>query len=191
MSQGDQSIANQAGAAFRADLNLELQAAISLSSGATAPATTYAYQHWADTTTGLLKQRNSSNSAWVTVLEIDTGTLPSKTLTLPTITDYIETAPTAVNSGTAQTISLTAGTVLRYTMTGNCTFTMPAATAGKSFIAMLTQDGTGSRTAAFTSVKWPGGVAPTITPTASTGFTMISFVSNGTNWYGNALLAFA
>jgi hypothetical protein len=67
MSQGDQSIANQAGAAFRADLNTELQALVSNSSGATAPGTTYAYQWWADTSTGLLKQRNAANSAWVIV----------------------------------------------------------------------------------------------------------------------------
>lgn len=118
-------------------------------------------------------------------------TLASPTITTPTVTDYIETAPTAVNTGTTQTISLTSGTVLRYTMTGNCTFTMPTATAGKSFITILTQDGTGSRTAVFTSVKWPGGTAPTLTTTATTGRDIIAFVSDGTNWYGTAVQAFA
>ena len=65
MSQHDFDIANQAGAPFRADLNLALQALASLNAGATAPATTYAYQPWYDTTLGLLKFRNGSNSAWV------------------------------------------------------------------------------------------------------------------------------
>lgn len=117
------------------------------------------------------------------------GTAP--TISTLTVTDYVETAPTAVNTGTTQTISLTSGTVLRYTMTGNCTFTMPTATAGKSFITILTQDATGSRTAVFTSVKWPAGTAPTLTTTASTGRDIIAFVSDGTNWYGTAVQAFA
>ena len=34
----------------------------------------YAYQWWADTTTGLLKLRNSANSAWISLRELD-GTL--------------------------------------------------------------------------------------------------------------------
>jgi hypothetical protein len=63
--QGDQAVANQAGASFRADMNAELQAIVSNSSGATAPATTYAYQFWADTTNGLLKQRNAANTNWM------------------------------------------------------------------------------------------------------------------------------
>lgn len=33
-------------------------------SGATAPATTWPYMRWADTTTGLLKRRNAGNSGW-------------------------------------------------------------------------------------------------------------------------------
>ena len=67
MAQHDAVIDNQAGAAIRTDLNNFLAAIISNSSGATAPATTYAYMWWADTTTGLLKQRNAANSAWITI----------------------------------------------------------------------------------------------------------------------------
>jgi hypothetical protein len=69
--QGDQNIANQAGAAFRSDLNSELQALVTLSSGATAPATTYARQLWADTTTNTLKRRNAANSAWLVIRSLD------------------------------------------------------------------------------------------------------------------------
>lgn len=64
MSQNDFSIANASGATVRADINTALQALATVSSGATAPSTTYAYQLWADTTAGLLKQRNAANSAW-------------------------------------------------------------------------------------------------------------------------------
>lgn len=116
----------------------------------------------------------------------------SPTITTPTITGYIETAPTAANSGTSATLDISSGTVLRYTMTGNCTFTMPTSpTAGQSFILILTQDGTGGRTAVFTGVKWPAATAPTITTTATTGRDILTFVYDGTNWYGTAAQAFA
>jgi hypothetical protein len=120
-----------------------------------------------------------------------TDTLTNKTLTNPTVTNYVETVVAIGNSGTSQTLSLTNGTVQTVTMTGNCTFTMPTATAGKSFILICTQDGTGSRTAVFTSVKFPGGTAPTLTTTATTGVDILTFVSNGTSWFGTYAQAFA
>jgi hypothetical protein len=125
-----------------------------------------------------------------------TQTLTAKTLTTPvltnpTVTAYLETAPAIVNSSTSQTISLASGTVLSYTLTGNCTFTMPTATSGTSFIVKLIQDGTGSRTATFTSVKFPGGTAPTITTTATTGTDILSFVCINSVWYGTFAQAFA
>lgn len=65
MSQHDMDVANQAGAAFRADMNLALQALASNSSGSAAPTTTFAYQFWADTNAGLLRIRNAANTAWI------------------------------------------------------------------------------------------------------------------------------
>ena len=116
-------------------------------------------------------------------------TTPS--ITTPVITGYTETAPSIANSSTAVTLSLSSGTVLSYTLTGNCTFTMPTATSGTSFIVKLIQDGTGSRTATFTGVKWPGGTAPTITTTATTGLDILSFVCINSVWYGTYAQAFA
>ena len=106
------------------------------------------------------------------------------TMTNTTVTNYTESVVAIGNSGTSQTLSLTNGTVQTVTLTGNCTFTMPTATAGKSFILIVVQDGTGGRTATFTSVKWPNGAAPTITTTATTGRDILTFVADGTNWYG-------
>ncbi len=77
MSQDDYVIENASGAAVRADLNNALAAIVSQNSGATAPTTTFAYQWWADTTTGLLKIRNAANSAWITI-----GTLAAANLGL-------------------------------------------------------------------------------------------------------------
>ena len=117
--------------------------------------------------------------------------LTSPIINNPTITNYTESVVAIGNSGTSQTLALTNGTVQTVTMTGNCTFTMPTNTAGKSFILIATQDATGSRTGVFTSVKWPGGTAPTLTTTASTGRDILTFVADGTNWYGTYAQAFA
>ena len=77
MAQADLVVANQSGAAFRSDLNNQLLALGTLQSGAAQPSTTYAYQWWADTTTGLLKLRNAANNAWITI-----GTLADANLGL-------------------------------------------------------------------------------------------------------------
>lgn len=71
MSQNDFNIANQGFPATRADLNSALQALASNSSGATAPATTYAYQWWYDTSTDILKMRNGANDAWINIASFD------------------------------------------------------------------------------------------------------------------------
>ena len=109
-------------------------------------------------------------------------TLTNKTLTNPTVTNYVET-PFTANSSTAITLALTNGTVQIITLTGNATITMPTATSGKSFIMFLKQDATGSRTVTWSTVKWAGGTAPTITSTASRQ-DILSFFADGTNWYG-------
>lgn len=74
MATHDYVVANGSGAAVRQDLNNALAAIVSNNSSATQPATTYAYMWWADTTAGQLKQRNSANSDWIVVRELD-GTM--------------------------------------------------------------------------------------------------------------------
>lgn len=116
----------------------------------------------------------------------DTVAIPSgSTLTNPTVTNYTETAYTA-NTGTAITVSLANGTVQILTLTGNATITMPTAAAGKSFIIILRQDGTGSRSVTWSTVNWAGATAPTVTGTASKQ-DIFSFFSDGTSWYGATL----
>jgi hypothetical protein len=84
MAQHDYVIANGTGAAVRSDLNNALAAIVSQNSGATEPATMYAYQWWADTTTGLLKLRNAANNAWITLRELDgTLTIEAGTVSAP------------------------------------------------------------------------------------------------------------
>jgi hypothetical protein len=111
-----------------------------------------------------------------------TSSVGNLTLTNLTATNYTESVVAIGNSGTSQTLSLTSGTVQTVTMTGNCTFTMPTATAGKSFV-LIVNTGAGSFTGTFTSVKWTGGTAPTLTTTASR-WDILTFFADGTNWYG-------
>lgn len=83
MATHDYDIANQSGSAFRADLNNALQAIVTINSSSSAPATTFAYQYWVDTSASpaLLKQRNAANDGWITKgqvagqLYIEDGTL--------------------------------------------------------------------------------------------------------------------
>lgn len=97
MAQHDYVIANASGLAVRQDINNALAAVVSNNSGSAAPSTTYAYMWWPDTTTGLLKQRNAANSAWITV-----GTLGSANLgLLPTSGGTLTGALLADDGGTA------------------------------------------------------------------------------------------
>jgi len=138
---------------------------------------------------GVLTATSASLSVLTaTSASISALTATSSTLTNPTVTNYTESVVTVGNTGTAQTLSLTSGTVQTATLTGNCTFTMPTATAGKSFILLL-KSGAGSFTGTFTGVKWSGGTAPTITATASK-MDILTFTSDGTNWYGSFIQNF-
>ena len=71
MAQHDGDIANQAGAAFRADLNNLATALFTLSSGGSAPAVTFAHMLWKDTATSKLKMRNAGNTGWIELFSFD------------------------------------------------------------------------------------------------------------------------
>ena len=115
----------------------------------------------------------------------ETGSGAAMFGTNPTLTGYTEATVAIGNSGTAKTISLANGTFQTVTLTGNCTFTMPTATSGQSFILKILT-GAGGFTGTFTSVKWPGGTAPTITTTASK-FDLASFIADGSAWTGSII----
>lgn len=116
-------------------------------------------------------------------------TFTGSTINNPTVTNYTESVVAIGNSGTAQTLALTNGTFQTVTMTDNCTFTMPTAAAGKSFV-LIVYSGAGGFTGTFTSVKWSGGFVPTLTSTASK-YDLLSFFSDGTNWFGMSQLNFS
>jgi len=67
MAQHDYNLINQSGVNFRTDLNNALSAIVSNNSGATEPATMFAYELWVDTSSSVMKIRNSGNDAWITL----------------------------------------------------------------------------------------------------------------------------
>lgn len=113
-----------------------------------------------------------------------TQTLTNKTLTNPIIAEISSAASTPIefNAGTytpiqtytpsaagTATLDLSKGNLHFITMpAGNITIALSNATIGQSFEIRILQDGTGSRTVTwFTTIKWAGGLAPTLTTTAS------------------------
>jgi hypothetical protein len=100
MAQHDYVLDNQSGLAFRQDLNNALAAVATINSGATAPSTTYAYQLWADTTAGQLKQRNAANSAWVVLGTLATANLGLAPTASPTFSGTATFSGNVLLSGT-------------------------------------------------------------------------------------------
>jgi hypothetical protein len=75
MAQSDQTVQNATFPAVRADINDNLAALYSQSSGNSAPTTTVAFQPWVDTSSSppVYKIRNATNSGWITIGVLDTN----------------------------------------------------------------------------------------------------------------------
>lgn len=85
------------------------------------------------------------------------------------------------------------------TLSANSTVSFPTnIKRGATYVLMIKQDATGSRTLAYTNQsgtanngtwKWTAATAPTLT-TAAAKVDIISFVSDGVHMYGSAVLNF-
>jgi len=95
---------------------------------------------------------------------------------------YREEINTLTSSSTI-TVDCGLAPVHTVTLGHNTTFTISNLGTGQTVTIIITQDGTGSRTGAFTGVKFPGG-----TPTLSTGngdIDVVTIFNDGTNTLGN------
>ena len=88
MSQHDFDIANQAPSSFRADLNGALAALVTLSSGSSAPASTYSHMLWYDTSNDILKIRDSSDTVWISLFSFNQST-NTVTVDESVVSDYL------------------------------------------------------------------------------------------------------
>ncbi|HQS59720.1 MAG: hypothetical protein B7Y56_02980 [Gallionellales bacterium 35-53-114] len=171
MSQHDMDIANQAGAATRADINLALVALAGMNYGPTAPAVTFAYMPWPDTTTGIFKQRNAANTAWISLFTMSNGDwLGSLATFLGTANSFTKGqrgTPVALTSSAASmAIDLSLANHFTHTTSENTTLAAPSnAVAGQSGLIVITQGAT-ARTLAYNAFwKFAGGTVPTLTAT--------------------------
>ena len=113
MATHDYVIDNSTGANVRADINSVLQAILTNNSSSSAPSTTAAYMFWADTTSGTLKIRNSSDNAWVELLQLDgTLTLEDGSASTPGLA-FRDDLNTGIFSSAADTFNVATGGVER------------------------------------------------------------------------------
>lgn len=145
-------------------------------------------------TAGSLTFEGSTANAFETTLAVTdptadrTITLPDASLTVAGIninqsfTVAQRGTITALTDGATITIDLANANNFSVTLGGNRTFAAPTnQTAGQSGVIVITQDGTGGRTAAFNSVfKFPGGTAPTLTTTANAVDVVAYYVESAT-----------
>lgn len=100
-----------------------------------------------------------------------------------------EKLSTLANAGIAPIINLADGNVHQITLTAsNTTISFTGATAGVacSISLYIKQDGVGGRVITWPgSVKWPGGIAPTLSVGATKlDLVVLETLDGGTTWYG-------
>ena len=168
MAQGTLNIINQGFPSFRADLNDQLEALATLSSGPTAPTTTYPFQLWVDTSQSpaVLKQRNAANNAFVDLGSAD-GLLGNAALQqvsqlsdgLFSKSDSSIVAWSKTGAGTAETSQalkvFVDGQVV--TINSGTSITMPSLTVGTDYAIWVNPDGTLQAATSFTTPPVAGG----------------------------------
>jgi hypothetical protein len=167
MAQSDQVVQNATFPTVRADINDNLAALYSQSSGPSAPSTTVAFQPWVDTSSSppVWKIRNAANTAWITVGVLDAAGFESGGVT-----------PIA-NGGTGQTTASDAINALVPSQSGNSDYFLQ--TNGTSVLWAAAAAGLGVQV--FTS---SGTFTPT---TGKTTFLVFCTGGGGGSGYADAV----
>jgi plastocyanin len=88
-----------------------------------------------------------------------------------------------LTDGATVTIDLTKRGIHTITLGGNRILAVSGETAGQVFVLRIIQDGSGTRTVTwFSTIKWAGGVAPTLTTTLNK-IDVFGFICTGTDEY--------
>ena len=198
MSQHDFDIANQTAASARSDINNALQALASLSSGDTAPSTTYANMLWYETDTNILKMRNEADSAWISVAYLDQGSSAFRILddtqvmnTGGTQTGLLGDQATATweaGSGTTESLVSPAKVKAAITSIAGVTWVSPVATtSGTSVDFSSIPSGVTTIYVGFNEVSLSGSTNNLLVQLGdSGGVETTGYVSSG-EWSGNAV----
>ena len=140
MATHDYVIANGTGSAVRSDINGALAAVVTNNSDTVSPATTYAYQWWADTTNGVMKLRNAANNAWITLFQLDgewsTIALENGTAAAPSLYFKDSGTDTGVYSPGTDQVAITTGGTARITVAagGDTTFSGNVLLSGTGYV---------------------------------------------------------
>ena len=120
------------------------------------------------------------------------ASVTNPTIAKPTLNGSVQgTQSYSPGIGATATIDLSLANRNLITMpAGVATIALSNATVGQIFTIDITQDGVGSRTVTwFTTIRWSGGSAPTLTTTASKRDSFI-FVCTGTGTYDGYVIGF-
>jgi hypothetical protein len=117
-----------------------------------------------------------------------TVSMADNVISRPRLTDYAETYTTPAISGGTLTLNLENGNVFRVSRNANIstlTISNPAGSGNAcSFTLIFDANGTSYTITWPAAVKWPSGIAPTITTTASRSDVFTFYTNNaGTTWY--------
>jgi len=173
MAQSDQVVQNATFPSVRADINDNLSALYSQSSGNSAPSVTVAFQPWVDTSSSppVWKVRNGSNTAWITVGVLDPAGFNAGGITEIANGGTGETTATAAlaallpsQSGNAGKALVTSGSLASWgtvasgasirTFTANGTYTP---TSNKTTFLVFATGGGGGGSTAFSLEPINGG----------------------------------
>ena len=198
MATHDYVIANADGATVRADINSALAAIVSNNSNSSAPSTTYAYMWWFDTSSNILKIRNSANNNWISLATIDQSSNTSNVV----FDDANQTFSKAQRGSITQVNSASNGTItpdfslnnhfLLSDNAGNGTlaadnsgaYTLANPTnlvAGQTGSIFVIQDGSGSRTLAYGSNFKTASAAGFTLSTAANAIDRIDYIVRTTS----------
>ena len=123
-----------------------------------------------------------TSSRLITASDITATSLAASNVTASAITSQQASTPIKFNdahyapvtsytpdAAATATLDVSQAAIHHITMpAGNITIAISNETVGQCFLIEITQDGTGSRTVTwFSTIKWAGGSAPTLTTTAS------------------------
>lgn len=131
-----------------------------------------------------------ATSSDVTLSNITNGQILSYDQTAAKWKNASSPANTNVNIVSSSTSALTlpspsAYSASRVTLDAACTLTFPAVTLGASFVLTLVQGSGGNKTVTWpSSVKWAGGVAPSLSVAANAKDALSFFSDDGSTWLG-------
>ncbi len=131
-------------------------------------------------TTGPLIQASGETNVDLRMAGKGTGKLHRTSSVYGDITAY---APSAAATAT---LTLNTGNIHTITMpAGNITIALSNESVGQAFVVNIIQDGSGSRLVTwFSTIRWAGGAAPTLTTTLNKIDTFGFIVVSSGNYYG-------